>query len=280
MPWTRPTNGQEGSIQLWSFSPAGFTGTLQKTLIAKDESRVKDTNSCNAIFALDDKLSDIKSTSRFGHNPLLKRFYSLPLSTMTQYFISITGLTLKSNLYYPKFMAYAIPCVIEAKKSDGNVSTKTKTRNGVHHTLTVWENKMAMRKFMVAGAHRKAMAITAAVADLDKTKVYGYESDTIPDWDEAIQIWETHGKLHGNYSSKLVSSSSTMTLARRNTASFSFVAAILLAFVLYRSDVIRYCLMSIFSRVRKSTCMPLRLSNKGSFSQSMEVSSMATIHLF
>eukprot|EP00980_Cylindrotheca_fusiformis_P011341 scaffold2619_cov129-Cylindrotheca_fusiformis.AAC.19 len=174
---------------------------------------------------------------------------------MTRYFISVTGLTLKSYIYYPKFMLYTIPCVIEAKKTDGNVSTKTTARNGVLHTLTVWESKMAMRKFMVAGAHRKAMAITAAVADLDKTKVYGYESDTIPDWDEAIQIWKTHGKLHGNYSTKQASHSSTMTPATkemaRNNGSFSFVAAILLAFVLYKSDVIRYCLVSLFSTAQK-----------------------------
>lgn len=99
-------------------------------------------------------------------------------------------------------MYYAAPSSMQAQKAQGNVLTRTSAVNGVQHTLTVWEDKMAMRKYMLSGAHREAMAITAEVSDLDKTKVYGYESDTIPTWDEALDQWAKHGVLHGKYSQK------------------------------------------------------------------------------
>lgn len=170
---------------------------------------------------------------------------------MTQYYVSVTGLTLKSIWCYPKFMYYAVPCVMEAEKAEGNVSTRTQSLNGVQHTLTVWEGKLAMRKFFVAGAHRKAMAITAAVADLEKTKVYGYESDTIPTWDEAIELWEKYGKLHGSYpaTKKEVMKSPTQERSPRpqNLIYFYVVAAVLAIYFLSKSEVTGYYLKSKFA---------------------------------
>eukprot|EP00980_Cylindrotheca_fusiformis_P024736 scaffold12369_cov97-Cylindrotheca_fusiformis.AAC.2 len=119
---------------------------------------------------------------------------------MSSYYVSVTGLILKSSWYYPKFMYYAVPSTMQAQKAEGNVSTRVTAVNGVQHTLTVWENKKAMRKYMLSGAHRKAMAVSGDVADLESIKVYGYESDTIPSWDEALGMWAKHGKVHGKAS--------------------------------------------------------------------------------
>jgi hypothetical protein len=172
---------------------------------------------------------------------------------MARYYVSVTGLTIKSFLYYPKFMYYAIPSSMQAQNADGNVLTRTTSVNGVQHTLTVWEDKMAMRKFMVAGAHRKAMAITSEVADLEKTKVYGYESDTIPTWDEAIEIWEKHGKLHGRYTATKskeveVANAPSSQVARRRQALAMVVAPLVaLLFLLSKTHVIGYYLMSKFA---------------------------------
>ena len=119
-----------------------------------------------------------------------------------KYYVSVTGLTLKTNLYYPRFMYHAVPSMIQAQKADGNLFAETKTIKGCHHTLTVWEDKTSMRKYMVSGAHVKAMKVTKEIADLSNTKTYGYEADHVPTWEEAIVQWEKHATLYGKRVSK------------------------------------------------------------------------------
>lgn len=129
-------------------------------------------------------------------------------------YVSITGLTLKTNLYYPRFMYHAVPSSIQAQKAEGNLFVETKSIRGCHHTLTVWQDKAAMRKFMLSGAHIQAMKVTKDIADLSNTKTYGYESDHMPTWDEAIEQWEEHATLYGKRVSKKANTSvETPTLA-------------------------------------------------------------------
>mmetsp|Transcript_960 Transcript_960/g.1868 ORF Transcript_960/g.1868 Transcript_960/m.1868 type:complete len:128 (-) Transcript_960:78-461(-) len=74
-----------------------------------------------------------------------------------------------------------------------------------------------MRKYMLSGAHGKAMKVIGKVAKLDGdgTKVLGYESDSIPSWDEALQLWGKDSKLHGK-SSKRANTTSSRILASNN----------------------------------------------------------------
>ena len=53
-----------------------------------------------------------------------------------------------------------------------------------------------MTKFMASGAHAKAMKIMNEIA-LDGATVFGYESDDLPPWDEALTIWKEKGIRHG-----------------------------------------------------------------------------------
>ena len=117
---------------------------------------------------------------------------------MTKYYISITGFTLKSNLYMPKFMMYSIPAARQAAAAEGNVFSEQSYIDGVLHTLSAWESKADMRRYMLRGAHAKAMKLTQEIGNLDYgTKTYGYESNRIPTWDEAIAIWHEKATLHG-----------------------------------------------------------------------------------
>jgi hypothetical protein len=113
------------------------------------------------------------------------------------YYVSVTGLKVKSLWYYPSFYKHAIPCVVQAKSSPGNVFTDTRMRNGIQHTLTVWKDKASMLLFLRSGGHAQAMKVTKQISDLSETKVYGYESDTMPTWEEALALWEEHGTYHG-----------------------------------------------------------------------------------
>ena len=112
-------------------------------------------------------------------------------------YVSVTGLKVKTFWYYPTFYKHAVPSVMQAKSSPGNVFTDTRMRNGIQHTLTVWKDKASMLAFLRSGAHAQAMKVTKQISDMSETKVYGYESDTMPTWEEALAQWEEHGTYHG-----------------------------------------------------------------------------------
>eukprot|EP00977_Amphora_coffeiformis_P030117 scaffold44815_cov214-Amphora_coffeaeformis.AAC.1 len=93
---------------------------------------------------------------------------------------------------------HAIPSKLQAEAAEGNIAAYTTSRNGIQHTLTVWTDQASMRRYLINGAHRQAMKV-ADVMSLpgSGTKVYGYESETIPTWDEALALWDQHGTRHG-----------------------------------------------------------------------------------
>ena len=111
-----------------------------------------------------------------------------------KYYVSITGLRLKSIWCYFSFTQHAIPCYTEAMSTEGNVLTDTKKVDGVHHTLTAWESRDAMMKFFVSEPHRAAMKAFPKIAT---GKTYGYWTDEVPNWDEALRIWDAEGKMYG-----------------------------------------------------------------------------------
>lgn len=114
------------------------------------------------------------------------------------YYISVTGLQIKNVFSMPKFWQHAVASYMQAENAEGNIRVMTNSRGMYQqHTLTVWKDRKSMTKFMASGAHAQAMKVSAAIGVPGGTKVYGYESDTIPTWDEALAIWEEHGKRHG-----------------------------------------------------------------------------------
>ncbi len=91
----------------------------------------------------------------------------------------------------PRFWWHAIPSMMQAKSSPGNLKAEAKTIHGVHHTLTVWTDEAAMRAYLVTGAHLKAMKIFKSVAE---GKVIGYLAESAPDWNDIPQIWNEKGR--------------------------------------------------------------------------------------
>ncbi|OQW54908.1 MAG: hypothetical protein A4S14_14755 [Proteobacteria bacterium SG_bin9] len=105
-------------------------------------------------------------------------------------YVSITGLRLKSVRQMPRFWWYAIRAMRQAKRAPGNILAETRTIDGVHHTLSVWENEAAMRRYLVSGAHREAMRVFPEIAS---GSTLGYEADTPPDWNQVHDIWLARG---------------------------------------------------------------------------------------
>ena len=101
-------------------------------------------------------------------------------------YISVTGL--KPNNFFSsiRFWLLAIPSFNQAKSSEGNLFCATKSVNGYQHTITAWDSKKSMKKFVASPTHLKAMNVFPEIAT---GFTIGYESDEIPDWDTAIARW-------------------------------------------------------------------------------------------
>ncbi|WP_246831285.1 DUF3291 domain-containing protein [Pseudotabrizicola formosa] len=81
--------------------------------------------------------------------------------------------------------------MVQVRKAPGNISADARTINGVHHTLSVWTDKDAMRAYLTADAHLEAMRLFPRIAT---GKVVGYPAQHAPDWSEVHAIWLERGR--------------------------------------------------------------------------------------
>ncbi len=106
-------------------------------------------------------------------------------------YISITGLKPKGFIAFFKFWTLAIPSFRQAQTAKGNQFCQVKRIHGYQCTLTAWDNREIMLEFMRSGVHLKAMKSFHQIAT---GKTYGFESETIPTWEEAFQLLSTYGR--------------------------------------------------------------------------------------
>ena len=106
-------------------------------------------------------------------------------------YISITGLRPKGFLGFIRFWKFAIPSFNQARIADGIVFCQVKRIKGNQCTLTAWESRDQMLKFMRSGSHLTAMKSFHKIAT---GKTFGFESDTIPSWEEAFDILISKGR--------------------------------------------------------------------------------------
>ena len=112
------------------------------------------------------------------------------LSKNGKVYVSITGLKVKSLWRYVLFFFHAVPSKIQADRAPGILQVGIRRINGIEHTLTVWESRHHMQKYVWSGAHQKAVGAFRRIAT---GKTIGYESSTVPTWDEVHQIWKEKG---------------------------------------------------------------------------------------
>lgn len=101
-------------------------------------------------------------------------------------YVSITGLRIRGPLHLAAFWWHAIRSMTQAQRAPGNLRAEARAINGVQHTLTVWEDKAAMRRFLRAGAHAEAMRAFPRIAS---GGTFGFATATVPDWSEVHALW-------------------------------------------------------------------------------------------
>lgn len=154
----------------------------------------------------------------------------------TMYYVSVTGMELQSLWSIPKFAMFAKRSMVQAKTAPGIVQADGTYRSGIHHTLTVWEDKAMMLQYLRCGDHKEAMGIARDIGSF--VKVYGYESHEIPSIDAALQLWDEKGRVvfkqrdSSSHSTKRsVQKRSTKSIFTPSTYTLGF--SLLLAFIAY-----------------------------------------------
>lgn len=105
--------------------------------------------------------------------------------------VSITGLRVRRIWHVPSFWMLAMRSMAQARRAPGNLFADARTINGVHHTLSVWTDRDAMRAFLTAGPHLEAMRLFPGIAT---GKVVGYQTSRQPRWTEVHAIWRDQGR--------------------------------------------------------------------------------------
>ncbi|MDJ0922600.1 MAG: hypothetical protein QNI84_15840 [Henriciella sp.] len=106
-------------------------------------------------------------------------------------YISITGLKVKRLWHVPTFWRHAIGSMQQVQSADGCLQAQEQTINGIHHTRSVWVSRDKMLAYLRSGAHLKAITVFPKIAT---GKVYGYVSETVPDWPEVHRLWAGLGR--------------------------------------------------------------------------------------
>jgi hypothetical protein len=106
-------------------------------------------------------------------------------------YISLTQLKPKGIVNFFRFWALAIPTYRQAETSNGNLSVTAKRIKGSQCTITSWESRDVMLAFMRSGTHAKAVKSFHKIAT---GRTYGYESEQLPTWSEAMALLKEKGK--------------------------------------------------------------------------------------
>tara|TARA_B100001093_G_C26009884_1_gene669268 strand:- start:135 stop:467 length:333 start_codon:yes stop_codon:yes gene_type:complete len=101
-------------------------------------------------------------------------------------YVSVTALKARGFLSEIRFWLLAVPVFKQARSSAGILFCEAKSVDGFHHTLTAWQTKKDMQKFVLSPIHQKAMKIFPEIAT---GSTIGYETDKMPTRDEALLMW-------------------------------------------------------------------------------------------
>lgn len=107
-------------------------------------------------------------------------------------YISITGLRVRRFYHLPSFWSHALRSMAQARKAPGNLFAEARKIDGIHHTLSVWTDRDAMRAYLTSGPHLDAMRLFPRIA---AGRVVGFHAPHAPDWAEVPAIWSERGRV-------------------------------------------------------------------------------------
>ena len=110
-------------------------------------------------------------------------------------FISITRLRVRSWRFLPSFFVQAVLAARQARAAVGNLGVSVLREAGnVFWTRTLWDSESAMRSYMLAGPHRRAMPTLLEWCDEAAVAHWSREWPQPPDWQESHRQLMTIGR--------------------------------------------------------------------------------------
>jgi heme-degrading monooxygenase HmoA len=93
------------------------------------------------------------------------------------------------------FIVFAFRVARQAKTAQGNLGVSLlRDAHNTYWTLTVWTTESAMKAFMLAGPHKKAMRRLSEWCDEAALVHWQQEDDQQPDWSDAHRRLQTEGR--------------------------------------------------------------------------------------
>jgi hypothetical protein len=109
--------------------------------------------------------------------------------------VSITRLRIRSWRFMPGFAFYALQTRSQARDAQGNRGVEVLREPGnVFWTATLWDSEAAVKQYMLAGAHGKAMRRLMHWCDEAAVARWVQDSPSLPDWQEAHRRMQSEGR--------------------------------------------------------------------------------------
>lgn len=110
-------------------------------------------------------------------------------------FVSITRLRVRSWRFLPGFFIQTFRSAQQAKNAQGNLAVSVlREAQNTFWTATLWTDEQAMKSFVIAGVHRRAMRSLLEWCNEAAVVHWMQEAAQLPSWEEAYQRMQQEGR--------------------------------------------------------------------------------------
>ncbi|MDP9172017.1 MAG: DUF3291 domain-containing protein [Acidobacteriota bacterium] len=111
-------------------------------------------------------------------------------------FVSLTRLRIRAIRYLPLFAIYTLRSLRQVRKAAGfRTGALLPDRSRTFWTMTAWDERESMRRYMTSGAHKKAMPHLMRWCDEASVAHWEQEESTLPSWEEADRRMRESGRI-------------------------------------------------------------------------------------
>jgi heme-degrading monooxygenase HmoA len=111
-------------------------------------------------------------------------------------FVSITRLRIRAVRFLPAFLVDTLLSARQVKRAEGYLGGRMLAdRRQTYWTMTAWTDAAAMRAYMTAGPHRRAMPKLMRWCDQASIAHWVQDDATLPAWEEADRRMRDEGRV-------------------------------------------------------------------------------------
>lgn len=111
-------------------------------------------------------------------------------------FVSLTRLRIRSIRYLPLLAIYTLRSIRQVKQAPGfQAGALLPDRHWAFWTMTAWDERDSMRRFMTAGAHKSAMPHLMHWCDEASVAHWEQEERVLPSWEKADRRMRESGRV-------------------------------------------------------------------------------------